>query len=64
MPRQRRPIMPLAMPVKLVAESLGIDRNVVYAAVRNKELTVYCKGVRRLILTIDVIDWIRTWKTE
>jgi predicted site-specific integrase-resolvase len=56
MPRQRRPIMPVAMTVRLVAESLGIDRNVVYAAVRAGELgPVYQKGVRRVILTGDVI---------
>lgn len=62
MPRQRRPIMPVAMNVALIAESIGIRRADVYAAIKAGELgPVYRKGVRRLILTSDVIAWIRTW---
>jgi Helix-turn-helix domain len=61
--RLRRPIAPPAMSVGLIAECLSLDRNVVYAAVRSGELgPVYQKGVRRVILTSDVIAWIKTWR--
>ncbi len=61
--RMKRPIAPPAMTVALIAECLGIDRHVVYAAIKAGELgPVYQKGVRRVILTSDVIAWIKTWR--
>lgn len=62
MPRQRRPIMPVAMNVALIADSLGIRRADVYAAIKASELgPVYQRGLRRVILTELVVQWIKSY---
>lgn len=62
--RQRR-LFPIALTVSELADSLGIDRNVIYSAIKSKELAIFRRGVRRLIIVADAVQWIReTWKRE
>jgi excisionase family DNA binding protein len=62
--RERR-LYPLAMTISECAEQLHCERKVLYAACRNEGLPIYRRGVRRYLLTDDVLRWIkRTWKRE
>ena len=58
--RERRPLFPCAWSVGALAASLGLDRKVIYAAINAAELTVHRIGLKRLILTEDVVAWIKS----
>ena len=60
--RQRRPLFPLAWTVKGLADSLSLDRGVIYAALAAGELVAHRVGIKRLILTEDVVAWIKRQK--
>jgi hypothetical protein len=69
--RQRRPLFPLAWSVKSLADSLRVDRTVIYAALRNGDLIAYkITGQRNLILTGSadepgtVIHWIKSHRRK
>ena len=62
---KHRPLFPIAMNVKQLADALGrnIQRRAIYDAIRAGELIAYRHGVHRVILVTDCIDWIRrTWR--
>jgi excisionase family DNA binding protein len=64
MARERR-LYPLAMTIAECAEQLHLERKVLYRACREEGLPIYRRGVRRYLLTDDVLHWIRrTWKRE
>lgn len=63
--RRTRSLYPLAMSVSECAEQLHCERKVLYRAIRDEGLPIYRRGVRRYLLTEDVLLWIRsTWKRE
>ena len=62
--RERR-IWPITLTVSECAKALHVDRNAIYDGIRFDGLPLYRKGVRKFLLTSDVVDWIRrTWKRE
>lgn len=62
--RERR-LFPIAMTVSECAAQLHVHRRVIYAGIRLDGLPLYTKGVRKFLLTADVVAWIRaTWKRE
>ena len=62
--RERR-LYPIAMTVSECAEQLHLERKVIYEAIRTEGLPIYRRGVRRYLLTDDILHWIRrTWKRE
>jgi excisionase family DNA binding protein len=61
--RRSRPLFPICMTVAELSTALRIERRVVYEALKNGELAAYRKGLRRLILVSDAVQWIKqTWK--
>jgi hypothetical protein len=67
MPRRSRrsePLWPvIAVSTARLAESLGIERREIYAAIKDDLLPCYRKGVKRRILIVDAIEWVRaTWE--
>jgi excisionase family DNA binding protein len=53
------------MSVTELSDALGIERRVIYDAIKNHGLPVYRHGVKRRVLIADVVNWIRaTWKRE
>lgn len=63
--RRTRSLYPVAMSVSECAEQLHCERKVIYEACRHEGLPIYRRGVRRYLLTKDVLLWIRsTWKRE
>ena len=62
---RKRRLYPLAMTISECAEQLHLERKVIYTATKYEGLPIYRRGVRRYILTDDVLRWIRrTWKRE
>ena len=62
--RERR-LWPLTLTVSECASALHVERRVLYDGIKFDGLPLYRKGVRRFLLTADVVDWIRaTWKRE
>lgn len=59
MRRQPRPLFPIAWTALALADSLGVHRRVILDALRTGELIAHRIGVRRFILTEDVVKWIR-----
>jgi excisionase family DNA binding protein len=62
--RERR-IWPITLTVSECARALHVNRDTIYDGIRFDGLPLYRKGVRKFLLTSDVVDWIRrTWKRE
>jgi len=63
-PRKREELFPvIAVSVARLAESLGISRAEIYEAIKNDWLPCYRKGVKRRVLIVDAIEWVRnTWE--
>ena len=57
--RQKRPLFPCAWSAKSLADSLRIDRGVIYEAIRVGDLIAYRVGAKNLILTTDAVAWIK-----
>ena len=63
--RQKRPLFPPAWSVKALADALHIDRGVIYSALKSGDLIAYrLTGRKSVILTTDVIDWIKSHRTK
>jgi hypothetical protein len=64
MPRERR-LWPITLTVSECARALHIERGAIYDGIRLDGLPLYRKGVRKFLLTADVVEWIRrTFKRE
>jgi excisionase family DNA binding protein len=62
--RERR-LWPITLTVSECAKALHVHRREIYAGIRLDGLPLYRKGVRKFLLTADVVEWIRkTWKRE
>jgi hypothetical protein len=58
--RQSRPLVPPAWTPLSLSAALGVHRGVIDAAIKKGDLgPVYRIGVRRFIVTDDVISWLR-----
>ncbi len=64
--RSRAVLFPIALSVRELCERLDhIHPSVIYSAIKKRELPVYRRGVKRLILIRDVHTWIeKTWIRE
>jgi excisionase family DNA binding protein len=62
--RRREELWPvIAVSTARLAESLGISRSEIYEAIKDDLLPCYRKGVKRRILIVDAIEWVRnTWE--
>jgi hypothetical protein len=62
--RERR-LWPITLTVSECARALHIERRAIYDGIRLDGLPLYRKGVRKFLLTADVVEWIRrTFKRE
>ncbi len=60
-----RNVWPITLTVSEAAKALHVDRHAIYDAVRFDGLALYRKGVRKFVLTSDLIEWVKqTWKPE
>jgi hypothetical protein len=61
--RRREELWPvIAVSVARLADSLGIERREIYAAIKDDLLPCYRHGVKRRVLIADAIEWVRkTW---
>jgi excisionase family DNA binding protein len=62
--RERR-LWPITLTVSECAKALHVHRRRIYDGIRFEGLALYRDGVRKFLLTADVVEWIRkTWKRE
>jgi hypothetical protein len=65
MPRKREELWPvIAMSVSRLAGALGIERRVIYEAIKDDLLPCYRHGANtRRVLVADAIEWVQnTWE--
>jgi excisionase family DNA binding protein len=61
--RERR-LWPITLTISEAAKVLHVHRRELYDAINNG-LPLYRKGVRKFLLTADLVDWIRAhWRRE
>ena len=62
--RERR-LWPITLTINEAAKALHVHRREIYDGIKLNGLPLYRKGVRKFVLTADLIEWIRrTWKRE
>jgi excisionase family DNA binding protein len=62
--RERR-LWPITLTIAEAANALGVDRHAIYDGVKFDGLALYRRGVRRFLLTADLVEWVRaTWNRE
>jgi hypothetical protein len=63
MRERRTAIFPIALSPAKLADTLGISPSVVTSAIRNDLLPCFKHGLKRRVLVIDAVEWIKnTWE--
>ena len=62
MPRANlSPLFPIALSPQRLAQALEVNPRVVMQAIKAKELPVYKLGLKRRVLIVDAVEWIREY---
>ena len=62
--RERR-LWPITLTVSEAASALHVHRREIYSGIKLDGLPLYRKGVRKFLLTSDLVEWVRaTFKRE